>query len=127
MRVERRQRGWFAWVFVLALLMVGGQPSFGQTGPDLLVLPWDDKQAVDTSTEAIFESSVNTRENPANNVQLNAYEAQGRWRLFPASEATPRLGYDALYFDVNTADRLLPRHLFDTSVGFATAGGQIRG
>ena len=52
-------------------------------------------------------------------IQFNEYQTYGRWRIAPDAEATPRLGYDVLYYDFNTSDRAIPNHLWNTSIGFA--------
>jgi hypothetical protein len=117
----------FAWrslvcaVLVLVATIAASNPrrSFAQTGPDLLVKPWDPGQSIDTSTEAVLEASGPTQENHADRVQLSSYHAFGRWRILPDVEASPRLGYDVLYFDINSHDRALPRHLWDGTVGIA--------
>jgi hypothetical protein len=118
------------WCFatVISLLMLWGSArAFGQTDPRLLVLPWDDAdhQAVDTSTEGIFGSSLPTQEDHRDDVRVSEIHSYGRWRLFPDSPATPRLGYDVLYYDIDTTDRRLPQHLFDGTVGFAQPVAEI--
>jgi hypothetical protein len=114
-----RTAGRWMWGAIAASVWAAAVPrgAAGQTGPNLLVNPWQTGQAVDTSTDAIFHAA--THSDPGNSVQFNSYSAYGRWRIFPDSDATPRLGYDVLYYDINTTDRSLPGHLWDTSVGFA--------
>jgi len=107
----------FAAGFFLLVLPVARTSA--QTDPTLLVKPWDDGQAFDSSTEAVIESSAPTQENHQFDVGLSSYHAVGRWRLFPDQQATPRLGYDISYFNINTADPALPKHLWDGTVGFA--------
>ena len=89
----------------------------GQTGPDLLVSPWQTGQAIDTSTDGVFRAA--THGDAGKYIQFNEYHSYGRWRVLPDQEATPRIGYDVLYYDFNTSDRSLPNHLWNTSVGFA--------
>jgi hypothetical protein len=111
---------YFGIVATLLLpVFLGTSSALAQTGPDLLIKPWQDGQALDTSTDAVIESSAPTRENPKDDVGLSSYQAFGRWRLFPNQRATPILGYDVSYFNVATSDPALPRHLWDGSVGFA--------
>jgi hypothetical protein len=99
--------------------------GWGQTNPELLVKPWEAGQMVDTSTEAVIESSAPTREQPKYDVGLSSYHAFGRVRLFPDQRATPLLGYDVTYFNVATSDPALPKHLWDGTVGFAQPIGEI--
>ncbi len=114
-------KGPFFFVSVFVFLSVGGFAglAFGQTSPDLLIKPWQPHQAFDTSTEGVLESSAPTREDSTNSVGLSSVHAQGRWRILPDERATPRIGYDVLYFDIRGHDTYLPRHLVDASVGFA--------
>jgi hypothetical protein len=120
-----RRRWWVATLFLIVFQLTGR--SFGQTDPRLLVLPWDDAdhQAVDTSTDAIFGTSLPEQEGPHDNVRIDEVRSYGRWRVLPDEKATPRIGYDALYIDINSADRRLPVHLFDGTIGFAQPVAEI--
>ncbi len=89
----------------------------GQTGPSLLVNPWATGQAVDTSTDAVDPRGRADRRGQY--TQINSYHSEGRWRVLPDSDASPRIGYDVLDYNINTNDRSLPNNLWDTSVGFA--------
>ncbi len=114
-------------VFLLPmfLLLLPAVRSSAQTGPDILIKPWETNQAFDISTEAVFEASNPTQENHADDVQLNIYDAMGRYRVIPSQKASPTLGYEAMYVDVDTHDPALPRHLWDASVGFAQPVAEI--
>ena len=101
-------------VLFLALLTPTAR---GQTGPDLLVSPWQVGQAVDTNTDAVFRAA--THGDAGKYIEFDTYHTYGRWRVLPDQEASPRLGYDVLYYNFNTTDRSIPCHLWDTSVGFA--------
>ncbi len=91
--------------------------AHAQTGPSLLVNPWATGQAIDTSSDAIIRAATHT--DSGKETQVNDYESHGRWRILPDNEASPRLGYDVLDYDINSSDRSLPQHLWNTSVGFA--------
>ncbi len=90
-----------------------------QSGPDLLIKPFSAGQMFDTSTEAVLEAANPTKEDHADNVQLDVYRAVGRWRVLPDQQASPRFGYDVMYVDINSHDPALPNHLWNTSVGFS--------
>jgi hypothetical protein len=114
------------WIVVIVLVACSASVSLAQTDPNLLIKPWKSAQEeFDTSTEAVVEAANPSKEDHADDIQLSSYHFQGRWRLFPDQPATPRLGYDVLYFDVNTHDKALPRHLWDGTVGFAQPVAQI--
>jgi hypothetical protein len=106
-------------LFVNALVLA-------QTGPDLIVLPWEDGQAVQTSTDGLLNAQGHTREGD-NDIRVSSYEAMGRWRLLPNNRATPRLGYDIQYWDIETSDPALPRKLWDMSIGFAQPVAEVNG
>ena len=89
----------------------------GQTGPTLLVNPWATGQAIDTSTDAVIRAAERT--DSGRYTQINSFHSEGRWRVLPDSDASPRLGYDVLDYNIRTSDRSLPNNLWDTSVGFA--------
>lgn len=103
--------------FAMVLVALTSTASRGQTGPNLLINPWATGQAFDTNSTAIIRQATHT--DSGKYAQVNDYQSQGRWRVLPDNEASPRLGYSVSYFDINSSDRSLPDHLFDTSVGFA--------
>jgi hypothetical protein len=103
---------------LLAAFAVLARTSYAQTTPDLLVKPWEDGQSIDTSSEGTFEAAGHTRETDQT-IRLSEIHEFGRWRILPDNPATPRIGYDMLYYDLQAHDPALPRHLFDTSIGFA--------
>lgn len=106
------------FVVLLPALAILVRTSHAQTTPDLLVKPWEDGQAIDTSSEGTFEAAGHTTETDQT-TRLSEIHEFGRWRILPDNPATPRIGYDMLYYDVESHDPILPKHLFDTSIGFA--------
>ena len=117
MRIPRRR----PWAVAVAVAFVAWGFAAGrcgaQTGPTLLVNPWATGQAIDTSTDAVIRAA--TRTDSGKYTQVNDYYSAGRWRVLPDSEASPRLGYEVLDYNISTTDRSLPNNLWDTSVGFA--------
>ena len=107
----------WAVAIVAATCCTAAPRCAAQTGPTLLVNPWATGQAIDTSSDAVIRAAERT--DSGRYTQIDSYHSEGRWRVLPENEASPRLGYDVLYYDINTSDRSLPGHLWDTSVGFA--------
>jgi hypothetical protein len=118
----------FCWLVLLVLFALAfcSSNARAQIGPDLLIKPWTDGQAVDTNTDAVLEFGNPTRENHADSLQLSSYHAYGRWRILPAEQATPTLGYDVSYFDIHSHDPVLPGHLWDTEVGIAQPVAELQ-
>jgi hypothetical protein len=119
-----RSRGAVLLLPILSLFLLATRSS-AQTGPDILIKPWETGQAFDISTEAVLEAANPTQENHADNVQLSVYDAMGRYRIIPSQKAAPTFGYDVMYVDVDTHDPALPRHLWNASVGFAQPLAEI--
>jgi hypothetical protein len=110
------------WVVAIALVVAAWTASTagtarGQTGPSLLVNPWATGQAIDTSSDVMIRAATHT--DSGQYAQINDYHSEGRWRVLPDSDASPRLGYEVLDYDINSSDRSLPSHLWNASIGFA--------
>jgi hypothetical protein len=105
-----------------ASLLFFASAVFGQSGPTLLIKPWPKEQFIESSADALFFLDSTIKEN-GNRYNLDAYESIGRIRLLPGNIASPRVGYEVTYLDINSNDRRLPRHLSDQSIaaGFAFA------
>jgi hypothetical protein len=112
-------------IIFAAVILVGSVGRvLAQTDPELLVKPWQPGQFFDTSTEGVIESSGPTQEDHQQ-VGLSSVHAQGRLWVLPDQRASPRLGYDLLYFDIRGGDAALPRHLVNGTVGFAQPVAEI--
>jgi len=113
--------------FVLFLIgfALTATASFAQTGPALLIKPWPKEQFIESSTDALFFFDSTTKD--GNKYNLDAYESIGRIRLLPGNIASPRIGYDITYLDINSNDPRLPRHLSDQSIGAGFAFAQFEG
>ncbi|MBC8108327.1 MAG: hypothetical protein H7Z14_17205 [Anaerolineae bacterium] len=102
--------------FALAVL-AGASASLAQTGPELLIKPWDNKeQLVEARADAIWLDDGKLRE--GGDFQLGFYETEGRARLLVGNRADPRFGYNVTYLDIDTDSGALPINLIDTSVAF---------
>jgi len=110
----------------LALLLLNSTPLFAQTGPSLLIKPWPKEQFIESSADALFFFDSTTKEN-GDRYNLDVYESIGRIRLLPGNIASPRIGYDITYLDINSSDPRLPRHLSDQSIGAGFAFAKFEG
>src|SRR5215204_2104128 len=118
----------FACLFVIILLTASA--TFAQSGPSLLIKPWPKEQFIESSTDALFFFDSTIKDN-GDQYNLDIYESIGRIRLLPGNIASPRIGYELTYLDINSEDPRLPRHLSDQSIGagfaFAKFDGWIAG
>ncbi|MFI4862073.1 MAG: hypothetical protein ACIAXF_15510 [Phycisphaerales bacterium JB063] len=110
-------RSWLA--AVVCSCSVAG-PAAAQTGPELMLLPWQEGQI------AQLNGRVSTQDTETDRVDfdldLTRYVASGRFRLSPGSEHDPAIGFRYTHLDLNTADPMLPSRLVDVSVAL---GGQL--
>jgi hypothetical protein len=108
--------------FLVAVLFLAASTTFAQSGPTLLIKPWPKEQFIESTTDALFFFDSTIKEN-GNRYNLNAYESIGRIRLLPGNIASPRIGYEITYLDIESNDPRMPRHLSDQSIaaGFAFA------
>lgn len=108
------QRGLVACVWVL----LAASFASAQTGPDLLVKPWLPGQYFQSYSDGLLQAAGHSDESN-DTIRLSQFHTFGRYRVLPDSEATPRLGYDVSYLDIDTIDPALPKHLYDGTIGFA--------
>jgi hypothetical protein len=132
--------GWLrtgaALVGAIVLLAFGPQASFAQTGPDLLIKPWQRDQVFEAEAQFDFYSQTDTN-NFANNgsgshatVTMQEDDSDGRFRLFPRDagvRADPRVGYNLSYLKLNTNDPTLPKQLTDDSFAIGMGIADIDG
>jgi hypothetical protein len=93
-----------------------------QTSPALLLKPWDASGAAEDTTTGLIESPGHVQEN-GDSFQFSSVESDGRFRLFPGKEASPRLGYDVTFINAHTSAPNFPHQLLDASI----AGGSFVG
>lgn len=109
-----------AYVFTLfvALCWTGG--ALAQTGPALLAKPWTDKNEVfDGRADAYFYEAGHAK-GYDDSFRLDTYESQGRARLIPGNEISPRVGYNFLFLDAHTNAPRLHRQITDASIALGT-------
>ena len=102
------------------VLAVPAMHSRAQTGPELILLPWQQEQ----TTQVVGSASYQDTETDGANfdLDLTRLETRGRFRLHPGSDYEPTLGYNYTYLDLSTSDPMLPDRLVDFSIAF---GGQL--
>lgn len=76
----------------------------GQTNAALLIRPWEAAGAVEGSGDLFLDAPGHVKET-GNHLQLSEADSQGRLRLFPGKEASPRLGYDMTLLNIQTSER----------------------
>jgi hypothetical protein len=114
MHIAQRRCSIVAVLFLLCFCTM----ALAQVGPDLLIKSWGEGAAVEGSGSGLLEAATHIKDDNAS-IRLSSYEAVGRWRINPDSDATPRIGFDLQYLDIETNDPALPRHLWNGQIGFA--------
>jgi hypothetical protein len=110
---------------VLIIFLAAAAAARGQTGPELLLKPFDDGTVVEGSGEVDIYAGDHTSNGA--NIEPTVYEAYGRARLLPGQRADPRIGFDTSYMDLHTNDPGLPPTLVDDSIGFGMGVGDFNG
>ena len=102
---------------VAAATMASAQRVSGmQTGPALILRPWQEPTHMEVDTDMrLFEPA--RVDDAGEDVRLRRYEFSGRFRLDaePGDEEV-RFGYETIYWDVRSKDDALPERLSDSSV-----------
>ena len=113
-----------------ALALIGvllvASAAFAQTNSALLVAPFPKERAVQAQANAAFLESGHVAESDVDeDFQLSVYDTQGRFRLKPGEEKSPRIGYEFTYLDLDTSFDALPERLVDQSVAVAFPIAQV--
>ena len=85
-----------------------------QTSAALLLKPWEASGLVEESTSGFLMNEGHVQTN-GNGFQMSVLESQGRVRLFPGHEASPRLGYDVTLLNTHTSNPGFHSQLLDAS------------
>lgn len=95
--------------------------AHAQSGAGLLVKPWDADQTAEDQTDGYLYSGGHTDDHESGHAfRLFDFESQGRVRLFPGHEASPRFGYEVTLLQSHTSLRGFPRELVDASFAGGT-------
>jgi hypothetical protein len=105
----------------LLALLAAPVVAFAQSGPELLLKPWDKEEMLEARASAIFQSSGEFEDDELGGADLRIthYESEGRIRILPGNIASPRIGYKFTHLDIDTDLPGFPDDLTDQS---ATAG-----
>ncbi|XAM01378.1 hypothetical protein OT109_08280 [Phycisphaeraceae bacterium D3-23] len=95
-------------------------PAAAQTGPELMLLPWQEGQTAQVSGRVSTQDTETDRVNF--DLDLTRFVGSGRFRFSPDSDDSPAVGFRYTHLDLNTSDPALPSRLVDFSIAF---GGQI--
>lgn len=106
-------------VLVVAILFLSPRLARAQSSAALLVKPWEAQGAVEDDTSGYLLSGGHT-DDTRDRFHLSILESQGRVRLFPGKEASPRFGYDLTLLNTHTAQPGFPSQLLDASVSAGT-------
>jgi hypothetical protein len=109
-----------AAVALLLMLFSLTQSAFAQTGPDLLIKPWPDKGQISQGTADAYFFDAGHVLDTGESFRLSEYESEGRFRIIPGNEISPRIGYDFNYLDNHTNNPRIPRQLTNDSLAFGT-------
>ncbi|HSU67163.1 MAG TPA: hypothetical protein VLJ39_09840 [Tepidisphaeraceae bacterium] len=88
-----------AAVSVMAL----SQSARAQTSAALLIKPWEANGAAESTTNGLLLDEGHVKET-GNSFQLSELESQGRVRILPGHEASPRFGYDVTLLNIHTSE-----------------------
>jgi len=113
-------------LFIGSILLSASGFASAQTNAEMLIKPWATEQLVEQSTEALYMGEADIGGSDEE-VQISEFESKGRVRLMPGERASPRLGYDMLYMNLDTDFAGLPNQLWDFSVAAGLAIGQFDG
>lgn len=100
--------------------------ALAQTGPDLLLKPWQPGERVELAAYGTFLGDGST-DNADADLTISIFDSFGRAKLPVESRAEPRVGYNVTYLDLDGDDPALPAQLVDTSFGFGMGVASIDG
>ena len=105
---------------LLATILLISAPAalHAQANAALLVKPWEPDQTIEQSTEVYGFLGGTTQS--GHSFDLATAESEGRIRILPGHEASPRIGYDVTYLNTNTNQPHFPGQLLDASVAGGT-------
>jgi hypothetical protein len=90
--------------------------AFAQSGPELLLEPWDKDQLIEARAEVIFQDDGEFEEElSGTDFRLTHYESEGRVRILPGNVASPRIGYEFIQLDMESDMPVLQEDLTDQS------------
>jgi hypothetical protein len=106
----------------IAAVVLAGVVSaaHGQTGPSLILLPWEDGESFEMEFDFLYQDETNTEDALDRDVQMQWYSAEARWRLNPIEEFHPTIGFELEHIEFTSSSPLVPDRLVDASLGLGT-------
>ena len=107
----------------LSLSILVAPAALAQSGPGMILTPWDHEGNADVRLEGFFtptEANVTGAD-----VDLSIFDATGRVRLNPDASYNPTIGFDLIHYELSSADAALPDQLTDVSVAFGGSFGDV--
>ena len=101
---------------VVGAALFTGSAALAQTGPTLLFKPWESDSRVEVSAQATLFGSGETNSGAGDDVDLQAYQSQGRYRLNEEKASPFAIGYQLYYLNIDTSDAALPERLVDQQI-----------
>lgn len=95
------------------------RPLFAQTGPELMLKPFPKDLAVDLSVIDVTATDTGHSKESGDSVRIGIVDTGGRVRLSPGDEASPRVGYEFKFFDIDSTLPGMPNHFYNQSLGVA--------
>lgn len=90
--------------------------AYSQVGPTLLFKPWEPDTRFEIGAQATVFNTGETDSGGSDEVDLQIYETQGRFRLNDEKASPFAIGYQLYYLNIDTADAALPERLVDQQI-----------
>jgi hypothetical protein len=100
-------------------------PVLAQTGPELMLKPFPKELTLDLDANLLLTDTGHSKQTN-DSIRIGILESAGRYRLNPGDEASPRLGYNLKFFDIDSSMPGMPDHFYDQSIGFAMPVGKYQ-
>jgi hypothetical protein len=107
------------FLLVVAASLLLARPLLAQTGPQLMLKPFPKDLSVDLSVIDVTATEDGHSKESGDSIGITIADTQGRIRLNPGDEASPRLGYEFKYFNVDSTLPGMPNNFYDQSIGVA--------
>ena len=90
--------------------------AFAQSGVDLMVRPFPKDSLVEARGEAFALDDPHFKQT-GEDMSLNIFDAEARYRIKPGERVDPRVGFDFTQINTSGADQV-PKHMTDTAIAF---------
>lgn len=114
-------------VAAIAAALLLSSPVWGQSGPGLLMRPWQGEDRLELSADALWQSESETDDAADADLSLSWYDAAGRYRFDPEAEHSVAAGFDLTHLDLDTNHPNLPERLSDQSLALGVPLGETEG